>query len=603
MPYIDVRGLTVKYPRTTRPALQRVGFSLERGQTALLLGASGSGKSTVGLCLAGLIPESIPAKLEGEIAIDGRDLSTLTIGQRTAQVGIVFQDPEAQFCMLTVEDEVAFGLENMAVPREAMTLRIAQALAQVGLSARRTERVDRLSGGQKQRLALACALARGPAILFLDEPTANLDPAARSDFFDLLATLRRTQPGLTIIVVEHVLDDLVRMVDRVILLGYGGVLQGIGRPEEMFDRQSAQLDRMGVWLPQVTALGHKLRQAGLDLPGLPLTVEQAAAQLAPRLATRDLGKHPRVKHPHVHRARTDEPESARLAIRVHELSHRYRTGPQVLHRVSLDVPSGAFFALVGPNGSGKTTLASHLVSILSPAPGSVYLLGQDITALSTAQITDRMGYVFQNPEHQFVEQRVDDELAYSLRLRGRPPEVIESIVADLLASFGLKEHRQQNPFSLSQGQKRRLSVATMLAVGQSILILDEPTFGQDRHTAQALMARLCELQRQGVTILAITHDMQLVADYAEQVGAIVGGHIRYVGRPEGLFARDELLEAAALRPPPLHTLAGQLGVHYSDGTRPMTIREWLPCFGLLADAARGERRHVVAQDSGDGRRG
>jgi energy-coupling factor transport system ATP-binding protein len=577
MALIEVRDLGVRYPRAPEPSLRGLNFSVERGETLLLLGPSGSGKSTIGLCLAGLIPTSIPARMEGQILLDGRDASTPSVGQRTAMIGMIFQDPEAQFCMLTVDDEVAFGLENLALPREEMEGRIAEALALVGLGSYRRRQVNELSGGQKQRLALACALARRPAILFLDEPTANLDPATRYGFFQLLGTLRHAQPELTLIIVEHVLDDLIAMVDRVLLLGAEGTVHTIGAPLEVFNRQGLELDHMGIWLPQVTALALKLRLAGVPVPHLPLTVEEAAAQLEGLL---------------VHRS-ADAPTSgaeAKLnhgslpAISVHDLTFGYRHG-QVLRGVSLDVPAQAFFALVGPNGAGKTTLAAHLVEILRPPAGHVRLLGDDIVTLTTAQITERIGYVFQNPEHQFVEQHVEDELAYSLRLRGVAPTVIEATVNQLLQDFGLVPYRKRNPFALSQGQKRRLSVATMLAVGQRVLVLDEPTFGQDRHTAHALMERLCALHASGVTILIITHDMQLVADYARQVAVLLDGEVRFVGATPTLFANEALLREASLRPLPLHELARALGVVYADGTLPMSIRDWFPFFGLARETS------------------
>jgi len=575
MAWIDVRHLTVRYPRAPRPALQDVSFQVERGETLLLLGPSGSGKSTLGLCLAGLIPDSVPAAMQGEVLIAGQDIAALTVGQRTAQVGIVFQDPEAQFCMLTVEDEVAFGLENMALPRDEMELRIRESLGLVGLEERRRERVDRLSGGQKQRLALACALARRPSILFLDEPTANLDPAARFEFFQWLARLRGQQPDTTIIIVEHILDDLIAMVDRVMLLNHEGRLVLSGAPAQVFQANGEVLDEMGIWLPQVTALARKLRAAGLPLDRLPLTVDEAEEVFAGLVPAGPLPAEPP-------RRPAGSTAGGPPALEARRLSFRYRAGgPEVLRDLSLAVPQGAFMALVGPNGAGKTTLALHFVDILRPPAGHVFLLGEDITALTTADITARVGFVFQNPEHQFVERTVEAELAYSLRVRRRPEAEIAQITDALLASFGLTPYRKMNPFALSQGQKRRLSVATMLAVGQRILILDEPTFGQDRNTAHALMERLQTLHVAGVTILAITHDMQLVADYAGTAAVLVDGQVRFQGTPHALFADEELVAAAELRPPPLVELARRFGLRYGDGTAPLSIREWM---GLLQGA-------------------
>ncbi|NLG28393.1 MAG: energy-coupling factor ABC transporter ATP-binding protein, partial [Chloroflexi bacterium] len=573
---IAVHDLTVRYPRARADALARVTFSLRAGEVVLLLGPSGSGKSTIGLCLAGLIPQSVPARMAGTVLLDGQDAAALGVGERTARVGIVFQDPEAQFCMLTVEDEVAFGLENMAMPPDEMEPRIEEALRAVGLEQRRRERVDRLSGGQKQRLALACALARRPEVLFLDEPTANLDPAARQELLRVLADLRRERPELCILIVEHVLDDLIDLVDRLLVLGPGGVLLSEGRPRAVLEQHTGALDELGIWLPQVTALAFKLRLAGLLVPELPLTVDQAAEAFAPLLR---LGAPQRA-------VRGERPLGGESAISVRGLSARYERGPEVLHRVDLEVPSGSFSALVGPNGAGKSTLASHLVGILMPPPATVRLFGDDLTALSARELTTRVGYAFQNPEHQFVEQRVADELAYSLRLRGRPEAEVGQVVDGLLASFGLGDCRDCNPFALSQGQKRRLSVATMLAVGQRALVLDEPTFGQDRHTAHALMGRLLGLQRAGVTLLTITHDMQMVADYAAHVHVLVDGRLVFAGATADLFMRPELLEQAALRPPPLHALARRAGVAYADGSVPLSLRDWYPFFGLDQSADR-----------------
>lgn len=582
MALIRVRGLSVRYPRAPHRALHNLSFTVERGETLLILGPSGCGKSTIGLCLAGLIPTSLPAGLEGQIMLAGHDASALTVGERTAKIAMVFQDPEAQFCMLTVEDEVAFGLENLAVPREEMDGRIAEALSLVGLSDRRRERIDRLSGGQKQRLALACVLARRPAILFLDEPTSNLDPATRYGFFQLLRALRREQPDLTLIIVEHVLDDLIEMVDRVLVLSPQGRVLAVGAPDEVFDLKGQELDRLGIWLPQVTALARKLRLAGVPVARLPLTVKEAVSELD-SLAVRRT----------VTRGDSRLPALAKPAISVRNLTFRYQSGPEVLRRISLDVPPGSFFALVGPNGSGKTTLASHFVGILRSLPGRIHLLGDDVTRLTTAQITDRVGYVFQNPEHQFVEQRVEDELAYSLQLRQRPPNEIKTIVGRLLEAFGLEPYRALNPFSLSQGQKRRLSVATMLTLGQRILVLDEPTFGQDRNTAHALMERLCGLHQDGVTVFVITHDIQSVADYAQHVAVLVDGEIRFSGPTRALFANHALLREASLRPLPLHELARATGIAYADGTLPMSLRDWYPFFGVDQETLSNSEREAM----------
>jgi energy-coupling factor transporter ATP-binding protein EcfA2 len=474
--------------------------------------------------------------------VAGRDTRQTQPGEIAALVGVVFQDPEAQFCMLTVEDEVAFGLENLRVPRSEMDSRIDAALCQVGLSlALRPRRLDRLSGGEKQRLALACILAMDTPVVVLDEPTANLDPLGTREFFDSLAGLRGRR---TLILVEHKLDECAHLAERALVLGPDGSLIADGPPREVFRDRAADLEQFGIWIPQVTeyALHHGWQGE------LPLTVAEAARGLVTTTAhSREDTKTENVGASAPSCRVGDQPP----ALQISRLSFAYPGGPPALTDVSLRVPQGDFAALAGPNGSGKSTLAALAVGLRPPPPGTADLFGQDVRDLSVAEVAERAGYVFQNPEHQFVADTVADELAYSLRARRRPEAEIEATVHNLLARFDLAALAKANPFSLSQGQKRRLSVATMLAVGQRLLILDEPTFGQDRRGADQLMELLAGLNRDGVTLLMITHDMRLVADYARSVHILADGRLIYSGTPADLFARPDVMREARLVLPPL----------------------------------------------------
>ena len=483
---LEIRDLRVRYPRLARPALDGLDLDLCRGETLLLLGPSGGGKSTLLLTLTGLIPHDIYARVQGRIRVLDADPLEEPPGAMATRIGLMFQDPEAGFAMLVVEDEIAFGLENLRVPPAAMPPRITAALQAVDMLPYRHRRLDSLSGGQQQRVALAALLAMEPPILALDEPTAHLDFRATASFF---ATLQRLRGRHSILLVEHRVDRALAVADRVVLLDTRGRVLAQGPPWPTLRRHRDAALEAGLWLP---------------------------AELDPRAGWRA---------DHTTPLRTDPP-----AVALERVSFAYPQGPTVLHEVSLQVPQGDFLALVGPNGAGKTTLARLMLHLgLRPTAGQVRLFGEPVARLRPGDITARAGFVFQNPEHQFVTERVDDEIAYSLRVRGFPEAEVQARVQALLDRFGLAEHAARNPFRLSQGQKRRLSVATMLAVAPQLLILDEPTFGQDRNTAYALMDLLLDLNREGVTMVMITHDARLARQYARHVAVLEGGRLVWHG--------------------------------------------------------------------------
>ncbi len=566
-PAIRVEGLTVKYPGRKRPALVRVSFSVQPGELVLVLGPSGCGKSTLALCLNGVIPHAIAATMEGRVRVVGLDTRQVPLSRLSEKVGVVFQDPEAQFCLLTVEEEVAFGLENLGVPPDEMPGRIAAALELIGLAELRERRIDRLSGGQKQRLALACVLAMGPEILVLDEPTAHLDPQAAAELFATLARLKAAGRH-TIVVIEHRLDDLMPLVDRVLLFGPEGRLLAEGAPRELFAAYRQELDRFGIWIPQVTELAFRLAEAGVEIDRLPLTVEEAAETLAPRLGRA------RRHWPHM----VDPPER-QPAVEVRRLSYRYPSGPQALREVSLLIPEGSFFALVGPNGAGKSTLALHLVGVLEPPPEAVWLLGRPLRAYGRQELPRVASYVFQNPEHQFLTSTVHDEVAFGLRAQGIADREVETRVRAALEEFGLAALALAHPFTLSQGEKRRLSVATALVLRPRLLILDEPTFGQDRRTTALIMTRLRELVRSGGTVVAITHDLRLVAEEASAASVLVAGRVAFAGPVAELLGSAPLLRQAGLVPPPLVRLGRRLA-EWADGLPPLsTVEHYLVALG------------------------
>ena len=545
-----VRGLRLRYAETGEVVLRGVDLRLRQGEVKLLLGPSGSGKSSLALTLNGLIPHQLDAEIRGSVTIAGRDTREVGVDWLTTKVGMLFQDPESQIATLTVVDEVAFGLENLRVPPEEMRPRIEAALRQVGLDGLEERDTGALSGGQKQRLALASTLAMGVEVLVLDEPTANLDPEGTADFFDLLRQLKAS--GATVLIIEHKLDELIDQVDSIAVLGDDGTIIADGPPREVLRDNRDALTRLGVWLPQVSDLANRLLGCGITLEPYPLTVEEAFEALAEVLPG-EVATVSKTQHAPLSNGPAAEP-----LIEVRGLSYRYPEGAQALNGVNLTVPKGEFYALLGPNGSGKTTLAHHLIGLKRPPRGTVFLGGQDVARMPVAELSRSVGYVFQNPEHQFVSLTVRDELAFSLHAYKVPEAEIEPRVRALLREFGLEEQAGSNPYQLSQGQKRRLSVATMLAVEPAVLILDEPTFGQDMENAERIAQQLARLNKAGTTIVVITHDMKLVGECAHRAGVLVAGETLFEGSPRELFSRPDLLKKACLAPPPLYELSRRL---------------------------------------------
>jgi energy-coupling factor transport system ATP-binding protein len=516
--FAEVAGLTLRHIGRRAPALRDLSLRWERGERLLLLGPSGSGKSTLALLLDGVIPHAVEAHWErGTVTVDGTETRSGGLAALSSTVGVVFQDPETQLVMLEIDDEIAFGLENHAVPRTAMAERIAAARAETGLDGVGLP-IARLSGGTKQRVALAAILALGPRGLVLDEPTANLDPAGTREVLGAVARLVGDRER-SLLLIEHRLDDVLSLIDRVAVLDGDGRLAFAGTPREAFVDQMGRLEALGVWIPQLRRLA-----ALLGSEALPRDASEAADLIVARWPAGTMNV-------------TDARVTAASAVRADSVGYRYPAAARLaLDDVSLGVARGELVAIVGANGAGKSTLGLVLAGALDPSAGTIQRDGQ-------------VASVFQYPEHQFVSRTVAGELRVTLRARGLNAGQVERAAMELLDRAGLRALAEANPFTLSHGQKRRLSVATALAAEPDVLVLDEPTFGQDERNTELLLATLEELRLEGRAIIAITHEQALVADHATRVIALDGGRIAFDGRPAELFARDDLLARCSLRRP------------------------------------------------------
>ena len=504
------------------------------------------------LTLNGIVPQTIDGEYSGDVWIKGRKAIETPVYELSQDVGLVFQDAESQFAALTTYDELSFAPENLNLPEDEVRRRVDDAIETANIAQIMGKNTFELSGGEKQRLALAAVLTLEPEILVFDEITANLDPVGTSMVFETLRKLRN-RGDKTILIVEHKVDEVVELVDRVIVFDERSRVVASGPPREVFyEADQALMKRLGIWIPEVVELVLRLEQAGFS--------ELAAKRvLTPQEAASVLHESENLSA--VSDGLSEGPENTvsgedPLAFDVENLSFSYLAqGQPALDDAHLTVPDGGFIAIVGPNGSGKTTLVKHLIGILTPPAGRVFMWDQDLSEMSTQEISRQVGFVFQNPEHQIVTESVYDELGYSLKKQRVAEDEIKRRVMEIAEVFRLEDRLNQNPYMLSGGEKRRMGVATMLIVGQEILILDEPTYGQDSQTAKHLMGMLQAQHARGRTIIMVTHDMKLVGEYARQVFVLWKGQTRFSGTPLELFEESDLLEQTSLIPPPMFRLS------------------------------------------------
>ncbi len=533
------------------PVLRGIHFSVPRGERAVLLGRTGVGKTTLLLTTVGIVPQRTGGILQGETRVLGHDARYTPVPDLARHVGFLFQDPEAQLFHVRVDDEVAFALENLGLPEEEISRRVAWALDVVGLRGLEARRPAHLSGGQKQRLALAAVLAMSPPILVLDEPTANLDPVGRAE---LLHTLEQVlAQERTLLLATQEIDWAVEL-DPTFHALHEGERVFSGSREDLF-RRGDRLHTWGIPLPQVMAAAHALRRRGIPTPPL-FTPEEAIPRWCDLLRGRPSLPAP----PSSPAAAPPSPALPPLReppphVRVEGLRYVYDDGTEALRGIDWEVAPGEFVALVGANAAGKSTLAKHLNGLLHPTEGRVLLDSVDTRSRSVAQWARHVGYVFQSPDHQIFAPTVWEEIAFAPRNLGWPEEATRRAVQEMLEVFELTPWAHTPPAILGMGLRRKVALASVLVARPPILILDEPTAGLDGASAAELMNRVAAFHRAGHTVILITHDMRLVATWAPRTTVMADGRILFDGRPQDLFARSHVLERAHLVPPPIVRVA------------------------------------------------
>ena len=536
--YISFNQFTFQYDAQAEATLKDISFDIAKGEKVLILGPSGSGKSTLAQCLNGIIPNIHKGQAQGQVRIDGQDIFKQSIYDKSQLVSTVLQDPDGQFIGLTVAEDLAFALENDCADQSEMKDKVALWAERLDLTSLLNHRPQDLSGGQKQRVSLAGVLIDESPILLFDEPLANLDPKSGQETIDLIDKIHKEE-GATTIIIEHRLEDvLYRPVDRILLVNDGTLLFN-GSPDELLS--STLLLENGIREPLYVTV---LRQLGFDTRRAQNLSQLDALDLS------DLALPDRISK--------DKRDSLSDSIlKVEGLSVSYGDNPAIIEDLSFSLKKGERLAIVGKNGAGKSTLAKALCGFV-PSQGKLTYKGQDISQDSIAERSERIGFVLQNPNQMISQTMIFDEVALGLRLRGIEEAEVEERVHEVLKTCGLYSFRNWPISALSFGQKKRVTIASILVLKPEIIILDEPTAGQDYKTYTDIMNFLDSLQKQGHTIVMITHDMQLMLEYSDRCLVVVEGKIIADDKPVTILNQKDLLESANLKQTSLYTLGQKL---------------------------------------------
>jgi len=543
---ITIENVSYRYPKASNGTLRNINLEIKKGEFVVVMGPAGAGKTTLCLLLNGIIPQLEEGDFRGKVTVLGKDTLSVPVQELACEVGIVFQDPESQRFGALVHEDVAFGPSNLGMSIEDIAKMVKRSLSAVKLQGFEERETDALSGGEKQRLAMAGVLAMNPSILVLDEPTSELDPVGTSEILDVIAELR-DEREVTVILVSHKTDAIASLADRIVVINEGRIAAD-GTPGEILTDMEL-LRSLSIQPPQVTEVFSALRESGHDIKSIPYKTQEAI----------EVFKSWNLNPGCTWQTPPTDTYTGSI-IRVENLRHVYPGNIEALKGINLDVRRGEFLAIIGQNGSGKSTLVKHFNGLLKPTGGRVLVDGVDSRTATVSELAQTVGYVFQNPDHQIFEDSVEKEIAYGPKNHKVPKDEINRRVKHVLKMVGLEGYEEEYPFTLGKGERQRIAVAAILATQPEVLIVDEPTTGQDWRGKEGMMKLIKDLHSAGHTIITITHDMDLVARFAERVVVLRKGEIVLVGTPTAVFEQVELLRETFLEPPPVAQFAQSLGL-------------------------------------------
>lgn len=543
---IEFKDFSFQYRAQQEPTLQGINLTIARGEKVLIVGPSGSGKSTLAHCINGLIPFAYRGEMSGALRIMGQEQKELSIAELSDQVGTVLQDPDGQFVGLTVGEDIAFILENHAIQQAEMKIRVADAARAVDIQEFLGSSPQELSGGQKQKTTLAGVLVGDVDILLFDEPLASLDPFTGTKAIELIDQVHK-ETGKTVIIIEHRLEEVLhRAVDRIIVINDGHIAADMPAAELL---STGLLSEVGIREPlYLTAL----KYAGCSITPAMNPQHMDAIQLeACSGKLKDWYDH--------HQVQQDKPEIQAI-LELRDVSFGYEKNKPVLHNLNLCIQKGEIVSVAGRNGAGKSTISKLICGFYKPTSGSILMHGRDIAQDTIKERAERIGFVMQNPNHMISKTLLYDEVALGLLLRGMPEELIRERVHRVLKICGLYAFRSWPISALSYGQKKRVTIASILVLEPEVIILDEPTAAQDYKHYNEMMEFLLKLREQGMTIMMITHDMHLMLEYADRTVVLSDGVKLADDSPERVLTKLDIVKRANLKETSLFTLAMKAGL-------------------------------------------
>ncbi|MGD9029918.1 MAG: energy-coupling factor transporter ATPase [Anaerolineae bacterium] len=546
-PTVVLDDVSYMYPKSPELVLRDICLEINRGEFLGLIGPTGAGKTTLLLSLNGIVPQFYGGRFYGRATVAGLDTLENPISTLARHVAVVFQDPETQLIATSVENEIAFALENLLIPRETILGRIPQVLEAVRLEGTRTKHPHELSGGQKQRLAIAAALALQPDVLILDEPTSQLDPVGTEEVFATVRELNR-EYGVTIVMASHAAEEMAQYADRVALLS-GGELATCGPPGEIYSDVNL-LREHHLRPPQVAQVFFASKLWDQESSPPPVRMDEGIRALDRLQEKASVSLPDDLPNPR-------EPDSPPL-LSVQDVGYVYDDGTVALRGVSMDVREGEYVLIIGQNGAGKTTLVKHFLSLLEPTEGIVTFGGADTRELAVSELASRIGYIAQNPDNQIFNQTVEDEVAFALRNLDFPSAEVEERTVETLTAMGLLERRKDHPLALPKGDRARVVIAAILAMEPEVVIFDEPTTGQDYRGAKYILDVSRRLHQVGKTVIVITHHLYLMPEYAERVIVMGKGTILLDAPIREAYHQIDLLRSTYLTPPQSVLLAHEL---------------------------------------------